>query len=333
MDSRTWIVIVNYRTPDLAIECLRSIAPEVADLCGGRVIVIDNASGGLSVEKLEAAITREGWSSWAEVMPLERNGGFAFGNNAGIRAALNAPEGVEYVMLLNPDTLVRPGALKALLGFMQTHPEAGVAGSLLETPEGGVDCSAHRIHSPLSELDGSARLGILSRLLQRHVVSPPPQSQAHACDWVSGACMIMRRSVLETIGLMDEGYFLYFEEVDFCWRAKQAGFSVWYVPQARVMHLEGASTGIRTNAVRRAAYWYDSRRRFFIKHYGVTGLALADAFWIIGRASLLLRNTLGLGGRSIEADPKRFTLDLLGGDMRAILSRRARSIARDARQA
>jgi len=332
MNSRLWIVIVNYRTPDLAIECLRSLAPEVAGLRGGRVIVIDNASGDLSVEKLEAGITREGWSSWAEVMPLDRNGGFAFGNNAGIRRALASPDRVAYVMLLNPDTIVRAGAIRALVDFMNAHPRAGIAGSLLENAEGGVDCSAHRIHSPLSELDSGARLGLLSRLLHRFVVSDPPRSEAHQCDWVSGASLIMRRAVLEDIGLMDEGYFLYFEEVDFCCRAKRLGWEVWYVPQSRVMHLEGAATGIRAVAKRRPKYWYDSRRRFFVKFYGVPGLVMADLFWAMGRTTFLFRRLLRLGGGQRAHDPKWFMFDLLWGDLRAILTGQAWTKNRTRRQ-
>ncbi|OYY92908.1 MAG: hypothetical protein B7Y41_14230 [Hydrogenophilales bacterium 28-61-23] len=320
MDS-TWIVTVNYRTSELVLDCLHSLASQVRLLGSGKVVVIDNASGDGSVQRLTAAIQYEGWESWVEVVALDRNGGFAFGNNAGIQMALAAK--ANFIVLLNPDTLVRPEAIKQLNHFMQSHPKVGIAGSLLETPDGGVDCSAHTIHSPLSELEGGARLGIISRLLSRHNVSPPLRQEAHACDWVSGACMIVRRSVFEKIGEMDEKFFLYFEEVDYCWRAKKVGWEIWYVPQARVLHLEGASTGIRAAAKRRAGYWYDSRRRFFIKHYGVTGLLLADTFWTIGRFSLLLRNRLGLGGKGLDADPKWFMWDLLFGDLRALLTGRA----------
>jgi GT2 family glycosyltransferase len=226
-------------------------------------------------------------------------------------------------MLLNPDTVVRPGALRALVEFMASHPEAGIAGSLIENPDGGVDRSAHRMPSPFGELDGAARLGMLSRLLQRYSVSPPLRDEAHECDWVSGAAMIVRKQVLEQVGPLDEGYFLYFEEVDFCCRARNAGWQVWYVPQARVLHLEGAATGIRTAAKRRPAYWYDSRRRFFVKHHGLGGLLLADLLWAVGRLSFLLRNALGFGKQRGHADPKHFMLDLLWGDLRAVLGGRA----------
>lgn len=328
MNKRVWTVIVNYRTADLAIDCLRSLSGQVGDLGDGRVMIVDNASGDGSVEQIEAAISREGWSGWAEVMPLARNGGFAYGNNAGICAALGAAHPPDYVLLLNPDTVARPGAIRALVDFMEAHPEAGIAGSLLENAAGRVDCSAHRIPSPLAELDGAARLGLLSRLLHRYAVSPPLRDEAHECDWVSGASMIVRRQVLEQIGPMDEGYFLYFEEVDFCCQAQAAGWSVWYVPESRVLHLEGASTGIRCAAKRRAAYWYDSRRRFFLKHYGIAGLLLADLLWAVGRLSFLARVGLGMTKQGGHADPKRFMFDLLWGDTRAILSGQAWAIGR-----
>ncbi len=312
-----WIVIVNYRTADLVVDCLRSLAPQTGDLGGGRVVIADNASGDGSVEKLHAAIATSGWSAWAEVLPLPRNGGFAYGNNAGIRVALEAGQPADYVMLLNPDTVVRPGALHALVDFMEAHPAAGIAGSLIENPDGGADRSAHRAPSPLGELDGAARLGVLSRLLHRYTVSPPLRDEAHACDWVSGAAMIVRRQVLEQVGPLDEGYFLYFEEVDFCCRARDAGWQVWYAPAARVLHLEGAATGIRAVAKRRPAYWYDSRRRFFVRHHGIIGLLAADLLWAAGRLSYLARLALGLAKRG--NDPQRFMLDLLWGDLRALL--------------
>lgn len=327
-----WIVIVNYHTAELAIDCLRALSTQEADLAGNRFVVVDNASGDGSVERLTAAIEGEGWSPWAGVMPLDRNGGFAFGNNASIRMALASTEPVDYVMLLNPDTVARPGAVKALVDFMDAHPRAGIAGSRLENASGGVECSAHTFPSPLSALDEGARLGVLSRLLSRYVVTSPPQAAAHSCDWVSGASMIVRRQVIEDIGLMDEDYFLYFEEVDFCRRAQLAGWECWYVPDSRVMHLEGASTGIRAAAKRRAGYWYDSRRRFFVKHYGIAGLVAADVLWAIGRFSFLLRRGLRIGARDRENnDPKWFMFDLLWGDMQAILTGRA-CISREGKQ-
>jgi N-acetylglucosaminyl-diphospho-decaprenol L-rhamnosyltransferase len=290
--------------------------------------VVDNGSGDGSAHKLAQAITREGWHAWASVLPLERNGGFASGCNAGIRGALAAPEKVHYVMLLNPDTVAQGGAIRTLLDFMESHPRAGVCGSRLEDVEGALQCSAHNAPSPLGELVSGARLALLSRALPRHVVSPPMQEAAHRCDWVSGASFMIRRRVLEEIGGLDEGYFLYFEEADFCARARAARWSVWCVPGSRVVHREGEATGIRDCTRRRPGYWFDSRRRYFVKHYGVPGLLAADALWAVGRGSLALRRTLGLGRGGDGAEPHRFARDLLWGDARSFVASLAPSPSR-----
>jgi GT2 family glycosyltransferase len=310
------IVVVNYRSAGLALECLRSLAAELAPLARADVVVVDNASGDGSVERLAAAIRRERWQGWVALRPLARNGGFAFGNNAAIRDALGSERPVDYLMLLNPDTVVRPGAIRALLDFMDSHPRAGIAGSRLENAAGEVQASAHRALSPLAELEQGASLDLLSRALGRRSLSAP----LHECAWVAGASLIVRRQVFEQIGLLDEGYFLYFEEVDFCVRARKAGWKICFVPGSRVVHLEGAATGIGELARRRPAYWYDSRRRYFVKHFGVPGLLLADALWAAGRASLALRRLLRLGRGGRDRDPKRFAFDLLWGDVRSCLT-------------
>ena len=327
-NAHAWIIIVNYRTADLVVECLRSLYPQINELSGGRVLVIDNASGDGSVASLNHAVQREGWTDWVNILPLERNGGFSFGNNAGVRVALASPLSCNYLLLLNPDTLVRPNAIKALINFMDTRPDVGIAGSRLENVDGGVECSAHRFYSPLSELLGGARLGILDRLFANHLATPSLRNEAHACDWVSGASMIIRRKVFEQIGFMDEGFFLYYEEVDFCHRATVAGWGIWYVPDSIVMHMEGAATGIR-KPTRRPAYWYNSRRRYFTKNYGVTGLVLTDLLWALGRLTYLARRVTGLGAKGESHDPKWFMFDVLWGDLRSILNGQAWRIARN----
>jgi N-acetylglucosaminyl-diphospho-decaprenol L-rhamnosyltransferase len=315
----TWIITINYRTADLAIESLHALAPQKDALEGGQVVIVDNASGDGSVEKISSAIQSNGWSSWSRVVPMSRNGGFAFGNNVGFSQALSAQDHVDYLMLLNPDSAARPGAIEKLITFMNEHPDAGVAGSRLENADGGIECSAHTFHSPLSELVEGARLNLLTRMLSAYEVTPPLRHEAHRCDWVSGSSMIIRRKVIEDIGMMDEGFFLYFEEVDFFQRAAKAGWQTWYVPESMVMHIEGASTGIKSTQ-RRPAYWYNSRRRYFVKHYGIVGLITADLLLSIGRLTFWLRRLLRLGAQGKQADPKYFMFDLLTSDLRAILT-------------
>jgi len=329
MSKSVQIVIVNYKTPQLVAACLVSLEKQVPELNFDQVFIVDNNSNDNSVEIISKSIESNNWSDWCQVISAECNGGFSFGNNTGIRLAMSGDNNPDYIMLLNPDTLVKPDSVQSLIDFMDNHPKVGIAGSRLENEKGGLECSAHTFPSPLGELEGGARLGVISKLLSRYVVTPPLRDEAHRCDWVSGASMIIRREVIEDIGLLDEGYFLYFEEVDFCNRAKKAGWECWYVPNSVVMHIEGASTEIHSNSVRRPAYWYNSRRRYFVKHYGVMGLIFTDLLWSVGRTSYLLRRILRLGAQSPNNDPKWFMFDVLWGDFLSLVSGRIFKINRE----
>lgn len=281
------IVIVNYKTAQLTIDCLRSLEPEVAAYRRGsaHVVVTDNASPDDSVAILKAAVVENGWSNWAEIRPLERNGGFAYGNNAAIRPALKSANPPEYVWLLNPDTIVRPCALQALIDFMESHPEAGIVGSRLEELDGVPQRSTFRFPSVMGELEDGLKFGPASRLLARWIVSLPVPDSPCKCDWVCGASMLIRRDVFKAIGLLDEGYFMYYEEVDFCRRALLAGWTCWYTPEARVVHLVGQSSegsDVRANRKRVPSYWFEARRRYFLSHLGRVGTLLADIAWSTG---------------------------------------------------
>jgi GT2 family glycosyltransferase len=245
--------------------------------------VVDNASGDDSLPTIERAIREGGWT-WANVRALDRNGGFAFGNNAAIRELLKAAPPAS-VWLLNPDTLVRRGAATALIDFLVSHPEVGIAGGRLEFPDGTPQTAAFRFPSLISEFEDTIRIGLVSRMFGRFRVPGPIRDVPHPTDWVNGASMMVRREVFERIGLMDEGYFLYFEETDFCRRARRGGWPIWHVPASRVIHLEGQSTGV-TGANQgkkpRPTYWFDSRARYFRKHLGGGWAFLADVIFAVG---------------------------------------------------
>jgi GT2 family glycosyltransferase len=306
------IVIVNYRSADLTLDCLRSLQDEVGTVPGTRVVVTDNASGDDSVPRLDAAVRDNGWGGWARIQPLERNGGFAAGNNAAIRPALASTDPPRYVLLLNPDTIVCPGAIGALVAFLEDRPGVGIAGSRLEEPDGTPQRSAFRFPTVLGELEGGLRFGPASRVLARWVVSTPAiPAGLTPIDWVAGACMIVRREVFEAIGLMDEGYFMYFEEVDFCHRARRAGWPCWYFPEARVVHLVGRSSGVtdsRAARKRRPGYWFRARRRYFLRNHGRAATLLADLAWALGYASFRLRR---LVLRKPGTDPQWFFWDFI----------------------
>ena len=163
-NPRLLVVIVNYRTAELALECLRALAGEAAGLPGLRAVVVDNASGDDSVDRLAVAVSEY---HWAALLSLTENRGFSAGNNAAIRPALAAAQPPDYVLLLNPDTVVRPGAIAELLAFMEAHPQVGLAGARLEEPDGTPQRSAFRFPTVLGELESGTRLGVFTRLLSR----------------------------------------------------------------------------------------------------------------------------------------------------------------------
>jgi GT2 family glycosyltransferase len=307
---RLLVVIVNYRTASLTIDCLRSLAGEVG-AAAARVVITDNLSGDDSIKRIATAIDENGWASWASLLPLDRNGGFAYGNNAGIRPAMESADPPDYVLLLNPDTVVRPGALTALLNFMDNNPKVGIAGSRLEHPDETPQRSAFRFHSIASEFESGMRLGLVSRLLSRKVVAPPVPTDTCATDWVAGASMIIRRQVFEQIGLMDEGYFMYFEEVDFCLRAKRAGWPCWYVPASRVVHLVGQSSGVtdvKQSRKRRPKYWFVSRKRFFKNNFGAAYALAANLAWVFAFATYRVRQFIQ---RKPDQDPAQLLRDFV----------------------
>jgi N-acetylglucosaminyl-diphospho-decaprenol L-rhamnosyltransferase len=305
------IVIVNYRTAGLVVDCLQSLTQEMAGQAAWRVVVVDNASDDGSAERIDAAIASEGWAARVELLPLDHNPGFAGGNNAALVPIFNGPTPPDYVLLLNPDTIVRPGGVRELVAFMEAHPSVGIAGSRLEDSDGTPQRCAFRFPSVAAELEEGLRLGLVSRLLQRWVVAPAVRDEAHATDWVAGASMIVRREVFENIGLMDDRYFLYFEEVDFCLRARRAGWTCWYVPASRVVHLVGQASGVtdvKRPPKRRPQYWFASRSRYFRRNHGRAYKMLADLSWIFGFSLWRLRRRVQLRP---DTDPPNLLTDFL----------------------
>lgn len=295
------IVIVTYKSAELTVDCLRSVARERFDASLSlRCVVVDNASG--DAPRVREAIEAEGWSAWAEVIVAERNGGFAYGNNVGIRHGF-ATRRAEFVHMLNPDTVLHPGAIAALVRFMDTKPKAGIVGGIFENADSSEWAFAFRFPSLLSELDHGMELGIMSRLLRRWQVPMEMGHEASQVDWVCGASMLVRSDVLDTIGEMDEGFFLYYEETEFCFRAKQAGFEIWYTPDSRVTHISGQSTKVteRNAAPRRLpTYWFESRRRYFAVTRGVGYSVMADLVALgAGFLGILKRVLTGRKGRGV----------------------------------
>jgi N-acetylglucosaminyl-diphospho-decaprenol L-rhamnosyltransferase len=284
------VVIANYRVAHLTIDCLHSLAGEVGRMPGMHVAVCENGSGSDAVDQLRKAISDNGWGAWCTLTVLTVNLGFTGGNNVIIRPALQSSDPPLYILLLNADTIVRPNALQALVDFMDAHPQAGIAGSRLEEPDGTPQRSAFRFQSWASEFESNLNFGPVRQLLGRWVVAPPVRDQIFQTDWVSGACMIIRREVFEDIGVLDEAYYTYFDDCDFCFNARRRGWTTWYVPIARVVHLKGQSTGVKRNRPGRLpSYYFDARRRYFLKNHGWVYAAMADVGQILGLALWRMR--------------------------------------------
>jgi GT2 family glycosyltransferase len=321
--TRIAVVIVHYKTPGMLIDCLQTLAPEL-DAARDRVLVVDNASGAADVDALRPAI-----SGNITLMESAKNLGFAGANNLAIRHVLDHG-GADYYMLLNPDTLIRPGAVSTLLRFLETHPQAAAVGPRLEERDATPQQSAFGQVTPVSELVRGATMGPVSRLFKKHGVYGEIHDQPHPTHWLAGACVLMRSAMIERVGLLDDGYFMYFEEVDFFRRAarenaRHGNLETWYEPAAHVVHLVGQASGIvrgkPKERKRLPAYWFESRHRYFRKHFGYAGMIGADMLWFGGHTLHSIRKLFT--GVSHAAVAQKETTDLLRHSLRHALRPRS----------
>ena len=223
------IIIVNWNTEELLAGCLRSVYETVYD-SRLEVFVVDNASTDGSTE-----MVRE---QFPQVLLVENseNVGFARANNQAIRRCRGC-----FVLLLNSDTEVYPGALEAMLRFMEEHPQSGGCGPRLLNPDGSLQASCHPMLTTTREF---WRLMFLDRFWPRATYAQERWSldRARPVEVLKGACFLLRRAALDQVGLLDEQYFMYTEEMDLCYRLLQAGWQLWWVPQATVKHYGEASS-------------------------------------------------------------------------------------------
>lgn len=276
------IVIVNYRTKELLRDCLRSIRDSEGDLAV-TTCVVDNASGDDSVAMVRA--------EFPEVVVIEQpqNKGYAFANNVGMRhfgfrdeaGQEAAPDAPDFLLLLNPDTLLPPTALAEMVAFMQARPDCGAAGPKLIRADGSLDKACRRSF-PSPEVS-FWRLTGLSFLLPKHPrfgrynLTFIDDNQTVEVDSVVGAFMLMRRAALRDAGLFDETFFMYGEDLDLAYRIKAAGWRVWYNAAVTVLHYKGSSS--KQRSTQSIFHFYDAMRIFHQKHYAVTLPALIN--WLI----------------------------------------------------
>jgi N-acetylglucosaminyl-diphospho-decaprenol L-rhamnosyltransferase len=290
--SNVAVVIVNYRTPELALRCVDALADERRLVPGIRVVMVDGGSGDGSADVLRAGLDDARLAGWTELLTLKMNGGFGWANNQAILRLLQGNVVPDFVYLLNPDAKIRPGAVLPLLKELHKFPKAAACGSRLVDGEGRILGSAFRFPTPLSEFGRSLRTPKLARLLGLKDTMVETDG-ATEVDWVTGASVLFRSAALRQTGLFDDGFFLYFEEVELMWRLRRAGWSIRHVPASCVLHIGGAATGFGDISGQRHKqlpdYWHQSRRRFFVLCYGPLRTIVAGTMWLIGHLIWLLR--------------------------------------------
>jgi N-acetylglucosaminyl-diphospho-decaprenol L-rhamnosyltransferase len=298
------VVVINYKTPDLVIQCLTSLLSEI-DRETARVVVVDNCSHDGSVKTIANWIATKHEKKIVRLVESETNIGFAGGNNLGIRSV-----DADYYLLLNSDTIVRPGAIAILLATAEDNRQAGMTSPRLEWPDETPQISCFRYISPVSELIDAAHTGPITGILKPFNVPLPLSDTIIKPGWTSFACVLLRREMLDKIGLMDDGFFLYFEDVEFCRRALKAGWEIVHNPKARVVHLRGGSSPVKKNTIARKRlphYFYLSRNRYFYLAYGRLGMTLANILWSLGRCVSKGRELLARRGRGV---PDKAWLDI-----------------------
>lgn len=280
------IIVINYKTPNLVLDCMESLAPELAGV-NAKVIIIDNNSGDDSCILIQNWINSNVVDGSVILLSSETNSGFSAGNNLGIRNVF-----ADYYLLLNSDTLVHKGAIKYLLEYAEKDSSAGLISPRLEWKDAKPQESCFKFHSPLSELISSATTGFITRLLKSFVVAQSVRNKNDYYDWTSFACVLIKSQVFEDVGLLDDGYFMYYEDVNFCYRAKQAGWKILNIPSSHVVHLRGGSSPVKSQAKLRKRlprYFFESRTRYFYQIYGRVGLLLANVLWMLGWTIALVR--------------------------------------------
>lgn len=248
------VIVLNWNTAHLLPICLESLRTSAGHL-DMEIWVVDNASTDGSVELLRRHFP------WVRLIANTQNVGFAAGNNQAMAASSG-----EYVLLFNSDAVAPAGSVERLLEVARSHPRAGIVGARLLNPDGSFQASHSRFPTLGREALILSTLG--RRLFGPHYPSAGPEVErrAQAVDVVEGACLLVRRAAFDEVGGMDEGYFMYAEEVDWCYAMRRHGWQTWYAPDAPIYHLGGASSLNRKP--QREADLYRSRVRFFRKHYG-----------------------------------------------------------------
>ncbi len=291
------ICIVSYQSRDLLRACLRSIRENTRHL-GLEIIVVDNSSHDGTIEMMRDLFPD------VRVIANDHNAGFAKPNNQ----ALEIAQG-RYALLLNPDTLVLPGALEKLVHFADDHPSIGICGPKILNRDGTMQLQCRRGFATPWELfcyfSQLSRWFPKSRLFARYLVTYEDEDKIHSVDAISGACMLIRRALMEEIGRLDEHFFAYQEDTDFCFRAHQAGWEVYYYPPAQIIHFASRG-GSRVDPYRSIIEWHRSYWRYYRKNLASRYIFLFNwLYYVIMLLKLASSLTINLFRREKFAGSKK----------------------------
>lgn len=281
------VVILNFNTQPLTKLCLESLKRSKLGSYTMEIIICDNASTDGTLEMVKA--------EFPDVIRIQNGGnvGFAAGNNPGMRRAKG-----RYVVLLNSDTEVESNVMKSMIAFMDAHPKAGASTCKLVLMDGTMDPACHRgIPTPWNAFTYYAKLEKLFpkvKLFSGYHQLYKNVSTVHEVDCISGAFFFVRREVIETVGLLDEAYFMYGEDIDWAYRIKEAGWQIWFNPNVKVLHKKKQSGRSHVNRERRIktqTLFITYNKLFYAKHYEKKYPKIVT--WLVYRAfdmqSLLLK--------------------------------------------
>ena len=263
------IIIVNWNVSDLLRSCLQSIIDNQAKL-PLEVIVVDSGSHDGSPEMLAREFP------WVQLAARSDNVGFPKGNNLGLARANG-----RYLLLLNPDTVIIGNALQTMITYLERQPTVGALGPQLLNPDGSVQSSRRRFPRLLTAFFESTWLQgyAPNKLLHDYYVLDVADDETAVVDWVMGACLLIRREVYEQVGDLDEDYFMYSEELDWCKRIKQAGWDVVYLPKAQIVHHIGKSS--EQAVTYRHINYQRAKLRYFRKYHGRMAAAVLRVFLLM----------------------------------------------------
>lgn len=282
------IVTVTFKSKSVIDRCLDSLAADgyLPDGPNSKfeIIIVDSCSGDGTAEDIQADYPS------VTVVPLKENVGFARGCNIGIRRSASPR-----VLLLHPDCVVRAGTIAGLMAEMDARPKAAAVGPKLTCESGTTQSSTEKFPTLMQEF--ARHLAPIANVFGIDEPATAQPAQSTVVDWISGVCMLVRRDALEDFGLLDESFFVYYDAVDWCKRAREAGWEVRYLPTVSVAHLGRsglAASGDETLSGTSLGLYVDSRRNYFRKHYGVHAVVAIEAVYASRKLFRSAKAALGM---------------------------------------